>query len=186
MKKIWYLTALILLTIGSQRGLAQGLLELKEGEITFVSEAPLELIRAATTDFNMLVDTASSEFAIRIPIQGFAGFNSALQQEHFNENYMETDKYTTAVFTGKILDPLTYRPELFSVTVKGNLKIHGQSAMRIMEVACTWKSPKVLAIESSFTVPLADHGIEIPRIVYQKIAEEISVNISAELNFRDE
>lgn len=165
---------------------AQALMELDKGEISFVSDAPLELISASTTDFNMLVDTAKGEFAIRIPIKGFTGFNSALQQEHFYENYMETEKYTSAVFTGKILELLTYQPDTFAVTVKGNLKIHGQTAMRIMEVACSWTSPEVLAIESAFMVPLADHGIEIPRIVYQKIAEEISVRISAQLIFRED
>ncbi len=163
---------------------AQSLLELDKGEISFVSDAPLELISASTTDFKMLVDTGASEFAIRIPISGFTGFNSALQQEHFYENYMETDKYATASFTGKILSPLTYQPDTFAITVKGDLKIHGQTAMRVMEVNCLWADREHLEIKSEFIVPLADHGIEIPRIVYQKIAEEISVRMSGTLTFR--
>lgn len=186
MKNISIPIAFFLLGIFPGLTRAQPLLSLATGEISFVSDAPLELIKASTTDFKILVDTSESEFAIRIPIAGFVGFNSPLQQEHFYENYMETDKYSSAVFSGKILDPLTFRPDTFRVTVKGNLNIHGKSAMRIMEVNCFWETPERLSIESAFKVPLADHGIEIPRIVYQKIAEEIAVQISAKLIFRDE
>ena len=160
---------------------AQSLFALQEGEINFVSEAPLELIQAKNASFQFLIDTAIGEFALSIPISKFNGFNSALQQEHFFENYMETDKYQSATFTGRILDDLKYRSGSFDVIVRGQLNIHGVKKERIIEASCEWVTPQKLRVISTFTVPLADHNIEIPRIVFQKIAEIIKVDILAEL-----
>ena len=160
---------------------AQNLFELETGEINFVSDAPLELIKAKNESFQFLIDTAKGEFAISIPISKFIGFNSALQQEHFFENYMEIDKYQSATFSGKILDDLYYRNGAFDIIVRGQLNIHGIKKERIIEATCEWVSPGKLRVNSSFTLPLADHNIEIPRIVFQKIAEIIKVDIQADL-----
>lgn len=146
-----------------------------------MSEAPLEIIKAENSAFQFLIDTSESEFAVSVPIRQFQGFNSALQQAHFFENYMETDRYETASFAGKILDPFDYGPEPFSVLVRGRLKIHGVTKERIIEAHCKWLDNTRLEIKATFDVPLKDHDIEIPRIVFQKIAEIISVDISAEL-----
>lgn len=165
---------------------AQNLFELETGEINFVSDAPLELIKAKNESFQFLIDTAIGEFALSIPISKFNGFNSALQQEHFFENYMETDKYPSATFTGRVLDDLKYRTGSFDVIVRGQLNIHGIKKERIIEASCEWITPERLTVTSTFTVPLADHNIEIPRIVFQKIAEIIKVDIQAELGPKSE
>ncbi|NEN22994.1 YceI family protein [Cryomorpha ignava] len=170
-----------ILCAGSHEVHSQNLLELENGSINFVSEAPLELIKAENESFQFLIDTAKGEFALSIPISKFNGFNSALQQEHFFENYMEIDKYQTATFTGRILDDLNYRTGAFDIIVRGQLNIHGIKKERIIEANCEWITPQKLRVISTFTVPLADHNIEIPRIVFQKIAEIIKVDIQADL-----
>ncbi len=160
---------------------AQDILELKAGKISFVSDAPLEIIKAENEAFQFLLDTVKNEFAISIPINKFNGFNSALQKEHFFENYMEIDRFPKAIFTGKTLDKITYRKEAFKVIVRGQLSIHGITKERIIEAECQYKNKKELFINSIFEIPLEEHDIEIPRIVFQKIAEIITVSIHAEL-----
>lgn len=175
------LSMVLCLCISMKNVVAQNLFVSKSGRIDFVSEAPLELIKAHNESFKFLIDTVKKEFAISIPIGEFNGFNSALQREHFFENYMEIEKFRNATFTGKILDNLNYRPDPFVVLVRGELHIHGVKKERIIEAECEWINQEQLRIIASFKVPLADHNIEIPRIVYQKIAEVIDVAVEADL-----
>lgn len=177
-------SSLLIILLVCFQSLAEGqsLLKLSSGTIEFVSEAPLELIRASTSSFKAVIDTSKGEFAISIPIKSFVGFNSSLQQEHFYENYMETDQYTNASFTGKILEPLTYSDAPFDLTMKGQLEIHGIKKSRVVNATAKWTNSKTLQISSSFQIPLADHDIDIPRVVYQKIAEVINVSVNAKLS----
>jgi hypothetical protein len=124
----------------------------------------------------MLVDTAKMEFAVTIPIRSFVGFNSPLQQQHFYENYMETDQYESATYAGKILGNISYSPDTLQLTAKGKLRIHGVEKLRIIPVRGIWKDENSFELVSEFIIPLKDHNIDIPRVVYQKIAEEIRVD----------
>jgi len=164
---------------------AQGLFQSNQGRIHFVSEAPLELIEAETETFQIIVDTVKMAFAVTMQIESFKGFNSALQQEHFYENYMEIDLFPKAIFTGKILNSLSDHSKSSKVKVKGSLTIHGVEKQRVIEANFDWTEKGNLSVEAVFTVPLEDHEIEIPRIVYQKIAEEINVSVTALLKPRN-
>src|SRR3982750_3786358 len=81
--------------------LAQSKFATQKGEISFASKAQLELIKATSDKAQGLIDPATGQFAFNVPIQSFRGFNSELQRQHFNENYMESDRYPKATFTGK-------------------------------------------------------------------------------------
>jgi hypothetical protein len=172
----------ICLLIVPAASFGQSLLRLKSGEIEFVSEAPLELISASTSRFQAVIDTTKGNFAISIPIKGFEGFNSSLQQEHFYENYMEIDRFANAQFSGKILEPISYSETSFNITLKGELEVHGIKKTRVVSASCRWLDQDTLLIESKFEILLAEHNIDIPRVVYQKIAEVISVTVTAELS----
>lgn len=161
---------------------AQNRFKADSGRVHFVSEAPLELIEARTSDLKLIVDTADAAFAATIAVSSFEGFNSPLQQEHFYENYMEIEVYPKATFLGKILTPFGEGSEPFTLQVKGKLTIHGVEKNRIIEVKCRWLDNGNLLTEARFVVALKDHDIEIPRIVYRKIAEEIQVSVSTELS----
>jgi polyisoprenoid-binding protein YceI len=114
-------------------------------------------------------------------VQSFEGFNSDLQRQHFNERYLETEKYYEATFSGKIIEDIDYSKNgTYEVRAKGNLTIHGKKQVRIIKGTLTING-KVITIDSEFTVPLADHDISIPQIVSQKIATEILVKFTATL-----
>jgi hypothetical protein len=149
------------------------------GKINFVSNAELELITASTSKLKGIIDPATSQFAFSVPVQSFAGFNSELQRQHFNEKYMESDKYPQLIFSGKIIEQMDYSIDgIYEIRAKGDLDIHGQKQTRIIRSTLTVENGK-LKIEANFKVPLADHNIAIPRIVNQKIATEIEVTVDA-------
>lgn len=155
------------------------MLVMTSGEISFVSEAPLELIKAATTDFQALLDTVSGQFAFSVPVSSFVGFNSPLQQEHFNENYMESNKYTQATYSGKIIE-VWQRPIAAkrNVRTKGKLSIHGVVQEKLIPATMQMEGD-LLRVQAVFKVKTDEFNIRIPRLVVQKIAQEIDVTVNA-------
>jgi hypothetical protein len=155
-----------------------------EGTATFTSDAPLELISATSDQLSGAIDVSDNRFAFRIANKSFIGFNSALQQEHFYENYIETDKYKYSSFQGKIIEKIDLsNPEPQQVRAKGTLSIHGVEQERIVKATLVVEDGKMVVF-CEFTVPLEDHDIRIPNVVYQKIAEVIDVEVNAELNLK--
>ncbi|NDK56637.1 YceI family protein [Pontibacter sp. BT213] len=183
-KILWWIicSAALLLSAGYTfyRPVAQ-LYRIKEGRIHFKSEAPLELIEASSAKLKGLIKTDDQTFAFSVANESFEGFNSALQREHFNENYMESTRYPNCTFAGKIIEPVDFSKDgTYTVRAKGKLAVHGVEVERIIKSALTIKGG-IITIQSEFIVPLQEHNITIPKIVYQKIAEEISVEINATL-----
>lgn len=176
MKKIVFLALLV-----SSSVLAQKRLSVDNGKVEFTSNASLELINASTDKVQGLLDPAASTFAFIVNTRSFTGFNSSLQQQHFNEKYLETDKFYEATFTGSIIDPVDFKTSgVYKVRSKGNLIIHGKKQSRIIPGTVTVNNGAV-TIEANFNVPLADHDITIPKIVNQKIATEIIVKLKFDL-----
>jgi polyisoprenoid-binding protein YceI len=155
-----------------------------KSEMSFTSNAELELITAASNKVQGLIDPGTNQFAFTVDVKSFQGFNSALQREHFNEKYMESDKFPRARFSGKIIEPVDLSTDgSYEVRAKGELDIHGQKQTRIIKSRLT-VSNGTINIDSRFFVPLSDHNISIPTIVSQKIATEIEVEFKATLSLQ--
>ncbi len=166
------------LVSGARVGSAQ-VFEVEKGQVRFFSDASQELIRASCDRLNGLIDMDSRNFYFQVDINHFMGFNSALQKEHFHENYMETSIFPTASFKGKIIEDLDLlRPGTHKVRAKGGLTIHGVTQERIIHSIIRSESG-FLYIEAAFLVPLAEHGIKIPRVVHDKLASDIQVSVEA-------
>lgn len=160
---------------------AQKKLTTEKGEINFASKAELELIKASSHKLNGVIDLTTNQFAFSVTVKSFQGFNSELQREHFNEKYLESEKFPRMSFTGKIIEQVDFSTDgVYEVRAKGDLDIHGQRQTRIIKSRIIIDEG-LLRIEASFKVPLADHNIQIPRIVNQKIASEIEVVIKADM-----
>ncbi len=154
----------------------------QNGKIQFKSDALLEIIEAKTDKLRGAINVENRTFAFTVPVQSFKGFNSALQQIHFNENYLESDVFANATFVGKIIENIDFTKDgNYTVRAKGKLTIHGIEQERIIKSILVIKNGN-LDIESAFTVLLQEHNILIPKIISQKIAEEIFVRIEAELS----
>lgn len=153
----------------------------KDALIKFTSEAPLELIKAQSSKASGALDASNKNVLFMVNIDSFDGFNSSLQKEHFRENYMETTKYPTATFKGKIIEDVDYsKTGTYNVRAKGIFTIHGIDKEKIVKVKILVKG-KTIEVETNFEVALDDHNINIPKVVNQKIASMINVEMKGQL-----
>jgi hypothetical protein len=160
-------------------GQQKGFYHIQKSHVDFMSEAPSELIKAGSNQLKGILDMDHGMFAFRISINTFTGFNNPLQQGHFNENYMESDIFPEATFSGKIIENIDYSKKgIYPVRAKGKLVIHGIPQERIIKATINIQENKIV-IQSNFTVLLADYNIKIPRIVDNNLSKEIKVSVNA-------
>jgi polyisoprenoid-binding protein YceI len=153
----------------------------KSSKVTFKSVAELELISAESTALTGLVDPNTKNFAFSVSNKSFDGFNSALQKEHFNDNYLESDKYPNTTFTGRIIDDIDFKKYgIYTIRVKGMLKVKGVTREELIRGTLEVSSAGI-KLNTSFSILLSDYEIRIPRIVNQKIAPDIQIAIQANL-----
>jgi len=169
-----------ILTVGFLQGFAQDKYFTKEGFASFFSHAPLEDIKAEHTKVGVILNTNTNELKIRMAIKGFM-FEKGLMQEHFNENYMESDKYKDGSFDGTITEKIDYTKDgTYSATAKGNINIHGVE--RPIEIPGKLIIEKgVIHLTTEFPVKIKDHDIKIEMSKLQNISEEVKVSFKAEL-----
>jgi YceI-like domain len=144
------------------------------GETSFFSETPVENISAVNKTVGAFINTATNEVAIIMKISAF-NFPNKLMQEHFNENYMESEKFPTGIFKGKIVETIDFTKNgTYDVTAKGQLTLHGVAQARDLKGKLTVENQKI-ALICNFDVKLVDHKIDVPKLVFAKIAEVIAV-----------
>ena len=153
----------------------------KSGNISFYSKAPLEDIEAHNKKATSVLDMKSGKLEFAVLIKAFH-FEKALMQEHFNENYMESDKFPKSSFKGSILafDDLSFEENsVQNVKVSGDLTIHGITRTIETEANLQMKENAILAT-SDFFIEVADYGIEIPSVVKDNIAKTVRVFVNLE------
>lgn len=146
----------------------------EKSSITFFSDALIEDIKATNTKGASILNTQNSDLVFSVPIREFQ-FDKKLMQEHFNEKYMESDKYPKATFSGKLLSFDASQKSNQSVKAKGKLTIHGVT--KEVEIDGTALSEDKIRLTSKFMIRLADYKVEIPQLMFQNIAEEVEVTI---------
>ncbi|MCE7042361.1 YceI family protein [Dyadobacter sp. CY312] len=153
---------------------AQSMFSTSAGNTKFSSETPLENINAENKKSQAILNTSTGEVAMRMNMKDFS-FPNKLMQEHFNENYIESDKYPTATFSGKIDQAVDYsRDGEYDASATGKFTVHGVTKTRTIKGKIKVAGGKIL-LTSTFLVALADHKIEVPQIVFVKIAQNITV-----------
>jgi polyisoprenoid-binding protein YceI len=174
--------AIILLawmSISNQAG--QTLYACKNATISLFSTAPIEDISATTTTGASAFNAATGDLIFSVNINSFK-FPKSLMQEHFNSDYMESDKYPKATFKGKIQEHIDVTKDgNYPVTAVGELEVHGVKQNRTIPGRIV-VSNGVISMTSEFMVKCADHHIDIPKIVFHNIAESIKMNVSAVYN----
>ena len=140
----------------------------------------MENIIADNYQVMAVLNTQTGELQFSLLVKSFH-FKKALMEEHFNENYLESNKYPAASFEGKIIEDIDFTKDgVYSIRTKGNLTIHGVVQERIIKTELTIKNSNI-SIKSNFTVLLADHNIPIPKVVHENLASEIKVEVKADL-----
>ncbi len=177
---------LIFLAVSTGFTQASDLYFTDSGHVRFTSDAPLEYIQASSNELAGILSVNDLSFSFSVPIVSFQGFNSALQRTHFNENYLESEKFPRSTFKGKIIEEVDFNlPGTVSIRAKGILNVHGIERDRIIRCTMQIEGGRIM-VETNFTVPLEEHEIKIPSIVQQKIAEIIEVSIHFELQALDQ
>lgn len=146
-----------------------------ESRIQFFSEAPLEDIEAINEKASTVLDMTSGNIVFSIPMNQFV-FEKSLMQEHYNENYLETEKYPKALFLGT-LDTKELKEGENTVTVSGEMDLHGVKR-EISVTGTIVKNGDRLKADATFIIALADYNIKIPKAVFYNIAEEIEITVS--------
>jgi len=155
----------------------------KNGRISFEAGTDLEDIYAVNNGASSVFDASTGQIECAVLIKGFE-FKRALMQEHFNENYMESDKYPKAIFKGKItnIDKVNFRQDgTYALKIKGLLEMHGTKKEietdGIMNVA-----GGVIKANTQFTVLISDYNISIPGLVKDKISKTANVKMECTYN----
>ncbi|MDA0315725.1 MAG: YceI family protein [Bacteroidetes bacterium] len=172
-KSILFFTFFLLLGNGLSFG--QTLFRTSVGEISFYSRTPALDIEALNKKAGAILNASTRELAIQMKITDFQ-FPNKLMQEHFNENYLESERYPTAKFSGKIKEEIDLsKPGTHPVTAGGNLTIHGVTKPVTVKGSIVVTATE-LKINFTFKVRTEDHQIKIPTLVFYKIAEVIEVS----------
>lgn len=174
MKTTYLIFSFLLISLMSN---AQGKYLTKQGYISFFSSTLIEDIKADNNQVLSVIDTKDGSVAIAILMKSFM-FEKSLMQEHFNENFVESDKYPKAIFRGKIED---YSPVLSGtkdIYIVGQMTIHGIT--KDIEIAATlaeWRGN--IMIKSVFPLLVSDFDIHIPTVVSNNIAKTVEVSFES-------
>jgi len=180
MKKFTIILATILLAttvVNAQKFMT------KNGTIKFFSDTPMEKIEGTNRQVNSALDFTTGNFVFKALIQGFE-FEKALMQEHFNENYMESDKFQNSTFSGKITNIKEVnlaKDGVYKVLAEGDLTMHGVTNKVKVNGTLEVKGGKILG-KAGFNVSPKDYNITIPKAVIKNISEAIQVDVTISLD----
>ena len=171
----------LLLGLGSPGSAwGQGKYMTRAGHISFFSASIMEDIEARNDKVAAVFDLSSGQIAFSVPIHDFQ-FKRTLMQEHFNENYMESDKYPKATFTGQLVNAAQVLKQLpgggQNVEAEGSLTLHGVTRKAIVTGTLQLRDGQ-LVVFAYFNIAPADFAIDIPMLVREHIAKSVSVRIN--------
>ncbi|MBL7743034.1 MAG: YceI family protein [Chitinophagaceae bacterium] len=161
---------------------AQGKFYTKSGKITFFSSTSMEDIEAINKTVITLLNTQTGDLQFAVLMKGFE-FKKALMQEHFNRDYVESNKFPKAEFKGQLTNnsDINYTTNgTYTAKAKGKLTIHGQTKDIETTGTITVKDGKLL-LNSFFNVLVADYKINIPRLYRDNISKSIKVTVDCSL-----
>lgn len=150
----------------------------RDGYIGFYSSTPLEDIKADNNQVASVIDISTGDIVFQVLIKSFR-FEKALMQEHFNENYMESDKFPRSTFSGKITNMSSIdltKNGTYTVSVEGNLTMRDITKKVTSQGSIEVASGSINA-ESKFIISPEDYGIKIPSVVRNNIAKDIEVTV---------
>ena len=149
----------------------------KDGMVHFFASTPLENISPVSNVAACGINTQTKKVFAKVRMSSFV-FSNGLMQEHFNENYIESDKYPYAILETEIEENIDFSKDgVYNVTLKGTLEVHGVKQAREIKGKLTVKNGEPVEATAEFEVKLVDHKIKIPTAVVAKVAEIVKVDV---------
>lgn len=177
-KSVITVLCVVALTINANAQLYKGKAE--ASTISFFSKSPLEDIDATNKKVSVVLRTTTNDIQFAVPMIGFK-FPKPLMEEHFNENYVESTKFPTCTFKGKIVETIDFTKDgEHKVTVKGPLELHGVTKDIETIGTLTIKGTEIHVV-ATFKIKVADYNIKVPSLYVQNIAEVVDVKVNAVL-----
>jgi polyisoprenoid-binding protein YceI len=156
---------------------AQYMYKSVSSSVKFTSEAAWERIEAHNTQASAMLNIQKQEIAVLVPIVGF-GFANGKMQEHFNENYMESDKYPFASFKGRFSEEINWDKEgRAKVRATGKMLLHGVEQTVNIDGYLSVTPNQRVVLDADFDIHLAKYKISIPTILWKKLAEHIHTHV---------
>jgi polyisoprenoid-binding protein YceI len=149
----------------------------RNGNVSFFSKTPLEDIKAENNQAFAAVDLTKKSVAFTLLQRNFL-FTKELMQEHYNENYVESDKFPKAQFNGTFTGDVGSKPGIYKIQVTGQLTLHGVTQLINVPAELEVQEGKLTA-KAAFAVKPSDYNIKIPSLVKDKIASQINIKIVA-------
>ena len=180
MRKI-ILSILLLITVYSVSG--QTRYFTKNGKVFFSASSSMEKIEATNEKATSIIDVSTGAIEFAVLMRAF-NFEKALMEEHFNENYAESEKFPKAVFKGTITNIKSVdrnKNGTYPVKVKGMFTLHGETKELIVDGTLTVKDRNITSGKSQFQILLEDYKIEIPSLVKDKISKDVEIDL--DLNY---
>jgi hypothetical protein len=141
---------------------------------------PVEEIEALNSEATSFLNISNGDLVFAVLVKSFR-FQKALMEEHFNENYMESNKFPKSDFKGKITNAseVNFKKDgNYKVNIEGKLTMHG--------ITLPVTSTGVIAISggkikgtADFKIKLADYKIDRPAVVKDKIGEYATIKVEA-------
>jgi polyisoprenoid-binding protein YceI len=175
------ITIACIMGIFSLTAFSQSLFMTRSGQVSFFSKTPMENIEAVNNEVTSMLNTSTGEIVFAILIKSFR-FEKALMEEHFNENYMDSDKLPKSTFQGKITNLASIdfaKDGTYPVTVEGDITIHGVKQHVSTNGTAIVGNGKVV-MTCLFTVKPSDYKIEIPALVEDKIAKTLDIKVNCQ------
>ena len=174
------LTLLFFAAFGSSQIYAQQKLITRTGNVSFLSETPMENIEAKSSQAASIFEVSKKVIAFNVLMKSFK-FEKALMEEHFNEKYVHSDKYPAAKFKGTydVEIDLNTPKKYEDVIITGTMHFHGVSKPMTVTADIEVLENKTMQLMSDFKIVLSEYNIEVPSLVKDKIASDIAVNLVA-------
>jgi hypothetical protein len=177
MKKLIVAVSLMLVAVAVQ---AQDKYFTRSGKVSFHSKTDMENIEALNTKGTSVLDAKTGQIEFAVLLKAFE-FEKELMMEHFNENYVESDKYPKSVFKGTIEDIASVnfqKDGVYPVKIKGQFTLHGVTKDIATDGTVEVKGGKPTG-KTSFTILLADYNIVVPSVVKDNISKSVKIDIIA-------
>jgi polyisoprenoid-binding protein YceI len=150
----------------------------KDGKVHFYASTPFEDISPASTVGLCVINTKTNKVSAKVEMKSFI-FKNGMMQEHFNENYIQSEKYPYAILEAQIVEKINYAKDgVYSITLRGTFEVHGVKKPYEIKGKLTVQHGIPLAATADFEVKLVDHNIKIPTAVVVKVAEVVKVDVS--------
>lgn len=170
---------LLVFVLGLSSLQAQAVYKANMVKVHFFSDTPMEDIEATNTKGMSLLDLNKKQIVFSFVIKDF-DFENQLMEDHFNEKYLESEKFPKSQFSGQFdRIPDVTQPGIHPVKVTGNLTIHGVTRPVTVNGTLSMKNG-IITAKAAFKVKLEDYRIKVPTIVVAKIAEVIAVDLEAD------